>query len=74
MVEATSSKGGEAVLTLKDYGVMTYISSGDIYRIVVDNTDYTYWVTVNSSLGGVDNEQVKKQGGSGGGGGKGKNR
>ena len=58
-MEATSSKGGEAILTVIGYSVMTYDSKKDLYKLILENIGANpVTVTVSSSLGGVDTAKV----------------
>src|SRR3989344_6990480 len=57
--EARSSKGGEAILTVIGYSVMTYDSKKDLYKLILENIGANpVTVTVSSSLGGVDTAKV----------------
>ncbi|MDQ7062964.1 MAG: PKD domain-containing protein [candidate division KSB1 bacterium] len=58
-VEATSSKGGQAVLTVEGFGVMTYKAKKDKYTFSKKNVDNPGSVTVISDLGGSDTSAVK---------------
>ncbi len=71
-VEATSSEGGKAELTLDDYGSMVYNSKKDIYIFKEKVTTKPDSVTVTSSEGGFDTASVTGTGsGSGSGNGNG---
>jgi hypothetical protein len=63
-VEATSSEGGTAELTLEGHGVMVYNSRKDKYKLTVNVVTTTPdSVTVNSSKGGVDTATVTERAG-----------
>jgi serine protease len=57
-VEATSSEGGVAVLTVEGFGTMSYRAGNDIYTLRVSRTGNPGTVTVTSSLGGTDSTAV----------------
>ena len=51
-MEAVSSEGGTAVLTLDGFGMMTYKANKGIYEFKVKPVANPFTVTVSSSLGG----------------------
>ena len=62
-VDATSSRNGEAVLTVKNFGTMTYDSDLSLYRLTANNVlKNPGTVTVTSSFGGTDTEAVRSKG------------
>lgn len=61
-IEANSSRGGEAVLTVVNFGIMNYVANKNLYYLTVKNvTQNPGTVTVFSSLGGTDTKAVKQQ-------------
>ena len=61
-VEAVSTQGGKAVLTVEGYGQMNYNSRKDIYNLIVGNVvAKPNSVTVNSSLEGTDTAPVSEK-------------
>jgi hypothetical protein len=66
IVEATSSSGGNAILTVIDHGEMTYNSKRNSYKLQAKNvTDPGPTATVQSDLGGEDMKGVEVKGGGG---------
>lgn len=57
-VEATSSQGGIAVLTVEGFGTMEYNGGKNIYKLRVQGVANPGTVTVTSSLGGSDTSVV----------------
>ena len=68
VVQAESSDSPDAVLTVEGYGIMTYNSRRDRYRLIVTGTANPSTVTVTSSYGGSTTVAVSSSGGGGGGG------
>lgn len=63
-VEATSSEGGVAVLTVEGFGAMTYNAKKNVYRLRLTGVANPGSVTVTSSLGGTDTATVTEKGGA----------
>lgn len=58
-VEARSSSGGKAILTVTGYGEMIYDPVKNLYKFVKNVTAKPGTVTVFSSFGGTDTEKVR---------------
>ncbi len=61
-VEAVSTRNGEAILTVENYGVMSYNNKRKVYELTISNVNYPSTVTVTSSLGGKATVSVIKRG------------
>ncbi|MCH7605212.1 hypothetical protein IID24_04475 [Patescibacteria group bacterium] len=64
-IEATSSRGGKAVLTVVGFGTMTYNTKKDIYKLKISGVVNPGTVTVTSSLSGTDTATVIEKAGGG---------